>query len=253
MDACEQSHDRCLPIGVEEEHHPSAQPVRINRSRSDPVGALRSHTRLLHIALENSSVASALLSPGITLARYAEILVIWSTAWQAIEQWLYKSPFGNEVAILLPRPRARRAAADLAYLSRSGNRFPPAAPPCSAFDTADFESVNLSGFIGICYVVVGASLGSIVIARHLDTTLAVNAEKGASFFSAGSEDDLSWTQWVRCANEVLTSENDIASACDGARLAFEILLTAFSASTCITIEDAPALCDVDRSETRMGS
>lgn len=244
MYADEQALDHLLPIAGKPEHRPVTQRATDKERVEDPIRALRSHTCRLQYALEKTSTARELLSPSITLQRYAENLVIWAAAWQTIEHWLCEPPFAKEVPQLLPRPRAWLVQADLVYLySNFGIRPFDKASHLSTFEALSFELVNFSGFIGVCYVLVGASLGRLVIAKHLETTLAVIAEHGASFFSAGNDDDLSWTQWIRSANAVLSIENDIHAACHWASATSELLLTAFWESTYIAIDDALDRCD----------
>ena len=233
-------------------HLPVKQPSKNNRSEEGPVHALRSHTRLLHQVLENTPTARALLSPAITLVCYAEHLVIWAAAWKKIEQSLYESPFAKRVPQLLPCPRAGLAEADLAYLySLEGVRSSHKPLHHSAVDTSSLNPENLSGFIGICYVLRGASLGGKVIAKHLESTLAMSVDRGASFFSAGSGDYLSWDQWIRSANQMLSIENDIDLACHWASATFELLITAFSGSTYNASESALLLCDTGPTNARL--
>lgn len=253
MHADGQKLDHWLPVATDAERHLISQPGRNEERIKDPINTLRSHTRFLHHALEKTATARALLSPAITLERYAENLVIWAGAWQTVEHWLSESPFAKKVPQLLPRPKAWLAEVDLAYLySHSGIQPSDRSLHHSTVKAFSAEPVNLSGFIGVCYVLVGAARGSAVIAKHLETTLAVKAGHGASFFSVGSEDDLSWPQWLRSANEVLMTENGIHAACHWASTTFELFLTAFSESTHIATDGALDLRSADPAQSRTG-
>ena len=114
-------------------------------------------------------------------------------------------------------------------------------------------SSNLSSFIGVCYVLRGASLGGKVIARHLDDTLRLDAAHGAAFFNAESGDGLGWVQWMRSADQVLLAENDLDAACLSAGATFALLLKLFSEpqdsvtiSASKLVDPAAAGADMDR-------
>lgn len=253
MFAYNQALDDLKPVADKPAPRPFIPPSTEENRGEDPICALRLHTCRLHYALEKTPSAQTLLSPKITLQRYAENLVIWAAAWQTIEHVLYESPFAKKVPQLLPRPRACLADADLAYLySQSGVRHDDKSSRHSAVEVLSFEPVNLSSFIGVCYVIVGASLGSVIIAKHLDATLDVKEGNGASFFSAGCGEQLSFTQWIRSANEILSVEKDISAACRGAIATFEFLLTAFSTSTFDAIDDVMDIDDPKPADTRTG-
>ena len=203
--------------------------VKNNPGLKSPLQSLRRQTHALHKALEETAVARALLSTELTLAQYAQVLAVWHAAWQRLEQGLFDSPFAKEVPHLLPFPRAQLAQGDLAYLDSIA-----CAPDVhnlvqhAVTRSLDEMPASLSGFIGMCYVLRGASLGGKVIAKHLNATLALNDGKGTAFFNAESSDSLSWVQWMQRADQVLLSENDVDAACRWACATFELLLESFS-------------------------
>lgn len=199
---------------------------------SSPLQTLRAHTQALHLTLEATPVAQALLSPTLTRTRYADILRMWAAGWHVLEPELFTHRFAQLVPQLLPFARAQRAQADLAYLdmlnARDGAARSGRADLCSTAAGAWAGTpASLSGFIGVCYVLRGASLGGKVIARHLERTLGLDADHGAGFFNAESGDGLSWVQWMRSADDVLLAENAIDDACRAAVDTFALLLNLF--------------------------
>jgi hypothetical protein len=80
----------------------------------------------------------------------------------------------------------------------------------------------------------------------------MSANQGASFFSGGSGECLSWEQWIRSADEVLSIENDTDSACHWASATFELFLAVFSKSNCITNDSALFSNDTQHADARMG-
>ncbi len=201
---------------------------------SSPLQILRAHTQALHQSLEATAVARALLAPDLTVAGYAAILGVWAAGWQILEPALFATPFARTVPQLLPIPRAHLTFTDLHYLDAM-----LVADPATRSARADRcgtaagvwagTPTTLSGFIGACYVLRGASLGGKVISRHLERTLGLDAAHGAAFFNAESGDGLGWMQWMRCADEVLLTENDVDAACRAAADTFGLLVQMFSA------------------------
>lgn len=244
--------DRLVSVAGKKEPSLIPQPGRNKQCIEDPIATLRSHTRFQHDALEKTSTAQALMSPAITLERYVENLVIWAVAWQMIEHWLSKSPFAKEVPQLVPLPKAWLAEADLAYLyshSRLQRYHKPSYQ--SAIETFNSQPVNLSGFIGVCYVIVGALLGNAFIAKHLEATLSLKAEGGAAFFSKRSGDDLSWSQWIRAANKVLSIADDVDAACLWASATFKLIQTMFSGSEYIAVDNTLGIPEANPAGTWM--
>ena len=204
---------------------------------TSPLQILRAQTQVLHQALEATPIAQALMAPDLTLPRYANILAVWAAGWQILEPALFAAPFASTVPHLLPFPRSRCAQADLHYLDSlavfdRSRRAVPADPDAGAgaAATATWAGIppSLSGFIGVCYVLRGASLGGKVIARHLDRTLGLDATHGAAFFNAESGEGLSWVQWMDRAQQALLKENEIDAACHAAAATFSLLLGLFS-------------------------
>lgn len=211
---------------------------------SSPLQRLRAQTQVLHQALEATPVAQALLSPGLTLAAYTEILSVWAAGWQTLEPALFAAPYARTVPHLLPIPRLQQAQADLQYLDAlracdQSARSSHAERLAAAAGVWAGTPASLSGFIGVCYVLRGASLGGMVIARHLERTLALDAAHGAAFFNAESGDGLSWVQWMRSADAALLADDDIDAACRAAGDTFALLLHLFSAPP-IAVAGAPA-------------
>jgi heme oxygenase len=207
-----------------QEHRPYRASAHTERSiLSSPIQSLRLHTHSLHAELENTALARDLLSPSLTLARYTEILRAWAEAWIILEDVLQHSEFALIAPELVPAARGNRAIADLRYLGQAAvTTAIPAAPRSMCTPS------QLSGFLGICYVVRGASLGGKVIAKHLATTLGLGPANGAAFFAGDAHDALTWVQWMRHADALLLSLDDVDEAKHAAGKTFRLLTAIFS-------------------------
>ena len=213
--------------------HTAVPAARKKSSVTSSLQLLRAQTQVLHQALEATPMAQALLAPDLTLPRYADILAVWADGWQILEPALFAASFAATVPHLLPFPRSRCAQADLHYLASNAgldhsNRSVQADSDAGATAAWAGMPLTLSGFIGVCYVLRGASLGGKVIARHLHRTLGLDAANGAAFFNAESGDGLSWVQWMGRAEQTLLQEDDIEAACQAAAETFALLLALFS-------------------------
>ena len=202
---------------------------------SAPVQTLRIHTRALHGALEQTAPARDLMSASLTLSRHAEILALWAGAWRVLDTAIGSCVFAQRLPNLTPQPRHALAIADLRRLGCSENRvFDNAgSPPDIRLHSVHPIIVppDVSAFLGLCYVVRGASLGAKVIARHLHDVLQLDEDCGAAFFSGTDVDQPGWTEWIRGADAVLQENGDMTQACCWAQLTFEFLLQRFSEST----------------------
>ena len=187
------------------------------------IHSLRLHTQSLHAGLENTAIARDLLSPSLTLTRYREILAAWANAWTILETTLQHSEFSRAAPELLPAARVAHAIDDLRYFGHA----PESTPLSFGYATALTPS-SLSGFVGICYVVRGASLGGKVIAKHLEATLGLGRNNGAGFFGGDDRDALTWVQWMRNADTLLLSLGDIDEAKRAAATTFSLLTDLFS-------------------------
>jgi heme oxygenase len=190
---------------------------------SSPIQSLRLHTQSLHAGLENTAIARDLLSPSLTLPRYANILTAWADAWTILEQTLQHAEYARAAPHLLPVARVDHAIADLRVLGHT-----PAPTRMLATQRMTLAPSSLSAFLGICYVARGAALGGKVIAKHLATTLGIGPANGAAFFGGEDREMLTWVQWMRGADALLLSCDDIDAAKQAAAGTFQLLTAIFS-------------------------
>jgi heme oxygenase len=190
---------------------------------------LRHATHDLHQALEETQIAQDLLSPQLTLNRYAQILGHWARSWGALEASLDDALFAQSVGHLLCTPRAMLAQDDLRCLGYA------ATAPLPSFATTDSLRVdvpgNRSALLGRCYVMRGAALGGQVIARRVSASLGLQQNKGVYFFAHAQNESLGWPQWCKELESWLREPQERALAVQEARHTFAFLLQTFRAAS----------------------
>lgn len=186
---------------------------------------LRLRTYSQHQQLEQTRIARSLMSTTLTLATYADILGTWGAAWKQLETVLKTTCYRLQVPNLVPAERGTKADIDLHYLTAHH------AVVRHQLKKIDHQAMaspqTLASFVGICYVLRGASLGGKVIARHLATTLGLTSSHGAAFFSPG-EEGATWREWMQQADTLLHEQLDIDQATDAATGTFTFLIDKFS-------------------------
>ena len=192
-----------------------------------PVVALRERTQTAHTALEQTPLARDLMSVGLSLARYVEILATWVDAWSALEDCIEASAFAPGVEALLPPQRAHLGHGDLRYWAAHGHTLLPAPSP-GVHAMRQLKPTDSASLLGMCYVVRGASLGAQVITRHLLQTLPQGAAQGITFFAPGTVPALSWPQWSQALSVHLEAPEALARAVVAADATFVALQRAFS-------------------------
>ncbi len=190
---------------------------------------LRENTRVAHEALERTPLARDLMSPHLTTLRYVEILSIWAATWNALETCIWTSPVAHEFSDLLPPRCVHLAHEDLLYWRQQGYVIDDQFGRVS-HDWAALRPTQVAALAGVCYVARGASLGSKVIAVHLEKTLHLSPGCGMSFFAPGAPEDTSpvtWPQWAARLDAQLDSPEAVALAVVWANAAFAALHDSF--------------------------
>ena len=171
---------------------------------------LRRRTADAHEALEDRL---DLLSPGLDVERYADVLVMMAGIYAPLE--LAVAAAARSAPLDLARRRKVPALrADLAALGRSF----PAAREIPAI-------AGRAGAIGALYVTEGATLGGALISSHVRATLGPRAPR--AFFEAyGADVPLRWSQFRAAASALLTAPADVERAAATAAAVFTTFVTA---------------------------
>jgi len=190
------------------------------------VQELQKQTRELHQSLEQCAMACDLLSPALTLPRYSTILAVWFGAWTQLETCIWNSAWAASVPHLLPARRAAKAQHDLHILQSSA--WPTLAAQSNKPPQLRMTTHSQAALLGVCYVVRGSALGGQVITRHLEQTLRLDRKGGASFFAPQDDEPLTWSQWGKQLEPLLSEPALRAEAAAAARQTFNFLLATFS-------------------------
>jgi heme oxygenase (biliverdin-IX-beta and delta-forming) len=188
-------------------------------ARGRPAGLharLREGTSAQHRVLDDA--LGFLLAPALTLERYRQVLAAFYGLYVPLEVRLRDLRRLADVPAECLPDRSRLLAEDLEFLGVPG-------APLAALPRCE-ELPALTGrerLAGALYVVSGASLGGIVIARRLEHSLGVRAHAGASFFVGdGSDTGKRWHQvlgWLEALAAGGAAADEILA---GARQTFEL-------------------------------
>ena len=194
-------------------------------------GVLRERSWPAHQALESTSAARRLLSPDLTLPRYAQILQRWHQCWAQLEAHAEAHAPAHVPAHLRPIKRAHHAVHDLAYLGHDP------LPPRTTDSPVHLPDARGHRWYGLAYVMQGSALGGQVIAVHLQRLLGLRAGLGGSFFGAGLDTAATgphvslrrrWDDWLLWLDHELTHSDDQDQAADAALATFTFIHHTFS-------------------------
>jgi heme oxygenase len=141
----------------------------------DILERLRSETRDLHKTLEDDL---PIMRPDLQLSDYGRLLARFYGVYLPLEGVLAGVP--NLSSALPDWPQRRKLewlVKDLSALGFSGQEIAevPSCPRVPAIRSVE-------GALGCLYVLEGSTLGGQIISRHLETTLDLGLDNGASFF-----------------------------------------------------------------------
>ncbi len=182
----------------------------------DILAALREATASRHAVLDH---AMPLAQHTPTLRHYRDHLFLLRRWLAPLEAW--QARFGDgpqDAAVLPPAPHLPLLDADLAHPALSDL---PALPP-AAIDVPWFATDSAAYRWGVSYVIEGSRLGGTVLYRHHAERLAPHPLR--YLHGDGTPPGPRWQQFLRALREAVQSPDAIATACAGARDAFDSLI-----------------------------
>lgn len=175
---------------------------------------LRRATARIHHRLDRTSILAELVRPGLTLDRYRTAMDSLHGAYHAIDQWLLAAEdvCPREIAGYFPRCPA--LASDLGVLGVD------VFPRASASDISNLPvRASAASYLGIRYVVEGASFGSRFICRSLRDVFGDDLHSFGSFWIASLSQTSCWHGVLQSLGH-LESRSALAEAALSARVAF---------------------------------
>lgn len=141
---------------------------------------LRLETRSDHDKLDHHPLMEVLMSPGLTLPHYQDLLGKFLGFYQPLEPILGRFKHWSLLGIDLDeRRKTPWLLQDLACLKVKAADFPLCSEPDWILDEASA--------LGTFYVMEGSTLGGQVISRHVAAQLGLSREHGLAFFSSYGE------------------------------------------------------------------
>lgn len=184
----------------------------------DAVAALRTATHDLHQQLDHGL---PLARPNAVLADYAAHLTVLRDWQQALAPWLERAIIDSNALALLNQDLSDCPAHVRALVALP-------VPDLTALRQVDD---GRDGFCwGIAYVVEGSRLGGQVLYRRLLQQLAPHPLR---YLGQRSETGASWPDILASLRTHLDAKPERQSACNGAVVAFELLLLRFRHAGCL--------------------
>lgn len=176
---------------------------------SNLLARLRLETRDQHDAIEQTLM---LMDEGVSGSAYCERLEHFYGFYKPVEDRLFGagSPLENWFK-LQPRRKTHLLAADLATLGLPATARLPLCLELPALDT-------VADYFGCMYVLEGATLGGVMISRHLQKVLGTTPQSGGQFFHGyGERTGAMWHEFraAMTAYSLVSDDHDavVASAC----------------------------------------
>lgn len=174
---------------------------------------LRLSTSPLHKQLESVPLSQVIVSPEITVQKYAEYLLVMECIVRDVEAKVYPV-VSNFISDINQRKKLSSIQDDLKVLGFS------VLNETTEFD-ADFE---IPFALGIVYVIEGSTLGGRVILKNIEKQLDFNADNGAKYFSGYKENTGSLWKSFLFDMVQYEQEHDCGDAIiEGANFAFGII------------------------------
>lgn len=187
-------------------HHPNhATTIRA----ASLYALLRTATRAAHRRIDRHPILLPLLRPGLTRTHYEQVLRIFLNLHQTLQPAI-AAEINRLHAEYELSDRIGWLLSDLANLAGHGNA---AAEPGIDIAWLLPPIHGAPALIGALYVVEGSALGSRIIAKHLHTSLDIDASRGARFFNAwGDTTDQNWDRYWRLAATLCPPEHQADAA-----------------------------------------
>ena len=176
---------------------------------------LRAETREQHDAIEQTL---QLMDDDLSAATYLHRLEKFYGFYKPLEERLL-STGGPLKAWLAVKPRRKTALleADLEALGRTTGAPPPL---CEALPALD----HVADFFGCLYVLEGASLGGVIISRHIRGKLGMTAQSGGRFFNGyGERTGEMWQEFRTAITDFSLVTDQTDAVVDAARATFATL------------------------------
>jgi heme oxygenase len=176
---------------------------------------LRAGTQEWHEKLEELELSKSILKADIQPEDYKRYLAAMYGFVKPFESQAYPA-----LAAIVPDIEDRRKThlmeQDLRALGYTDTQI-------AALPLADWQAGTAAGNMGALYVMEGSALGGMVISKHIQATLGLDASNGASFFQPyGAALGAKWkaflgvftgyTQEHQCAPEVISTATDTFKA-----------------------------------------
>lgn len=181
----------------------------------DVLDAVKLKTRPHHLRAEG---LLDILSPRFDLARYRSLLVAFLDFYARAERQLTDglSVPAHAALNLSSRLKVSALKNDLAALGMPVEGDAAKLEPL--LETADRDA----DFLGLMYVLEGATLGGQVICRHLGETVLANGPEALTFYRGyGAQTGVRWQEFKTYVRDHVTSADDQARFCAAAEATFD--------------------------------
>lgn len=184
---------------------------------------LRAATAPMHTALEGNPVSASLMSAGLDLAAYTRYLTLMGEVISFTEKAIYPA-VRDVVPDIDQRRKLEHIHTDLAAVRYNAGSEPVLFHP----DETEFSVAFAMGYM---YVIEGSTLGGRVILKHVQQTLHLDEEHGASFFAGyGPETGAKWKNFLSNLTNYAEQSGNGDEIIKGAQHAFAAIDRYFAAS-----------------------
>ena len=178
---------------------------------------LRSDTRVQHDAVEQTL---QMMDDDLSLATYRHRIENFYGFYEPVEDQLFAAD--NPLETWLPMQARRKTALLKADLEALGQQVDRPLPVCVKFPQLE----SAADYFGCLYVLEGASLGGVVISRHVQARLGITAKSGGKFFHGyGERTGAMWQEFRAAITQFSFASDQHDAVVAAARATFETLNT----------------------------
>lgn len=196
-------------------HHSLSPPqasLGAAEKEQDVLARLRRHTHSAHVRINHHPFVSGLTRQGYSPQRYKALLAAYYHLYAAIERHVEAMLGATATAFDYgQRKKLPWLAADLAWFGLDA-RHPPWRP---SIEPELATPPRPGALIGTLYVIEGATLGGQVVSRHLRTSMNIDSDTGARFFTGYGDAEQThrqWQQFAQFAGSIRGNEDELRHA-----------------------------------------
>lgn len=193
-----------------------SEEILLHKDQDQFIKNLRQGTAESHLKLEENPLSKAILDPAVTVSDYQKYLIALYGVTASCERQVF--PLLSTIVPDLDQ----RFKADLIVDDLRKTGLPEEL--INSIPVYQFEFSTIPEALGIMYVLEGSTLGGRVLYKHINQTLGLTYEEGASYFwGYGPQTGVLWKSFIAALTRFVEESDDAAPIIESAKKTFTLI------------------------------